>query len=126
MRRCSTRGCHGRASGAAGGGDRAFAVLREAADGRRDAAEGRRPPSLMMALHIWSMAHGIASLFVQDGPSRRKLPMAAEDLLEAGVLLYLQRPRRPARQVRPALSMRSTRHARAGEHPRQLPQTLLP
>jgi hypothetical protein len=36
------------------------------------------------------MAHGIASLFVRGGPSRRKLPMAAEDLLEAGVLIYLQ------------------------------------
>ena len=44
----------------------------------------------MMALHIWSMAHGIAALFVRDSPSRRKLPMPAEDLLEAGVLIYLQ------------------------------------
>ncbi len=71
--------------------DRAFAVLREAAD--QVAAmlpKGRRPPSLMMALHIWSIAHGIASLFVKEGPARRKLPMPAEDLLEAGVLLYLQ------------------------------------
>lgn len=72
-------------------GDRAFAVLREAADGvAATLPKGRRPPSLMMALHIWSMAHGIASLFVREGPGRRKLPMAAEDLLEAGVLLYLQ------------------------------------
>jgi AcrR family transcriptional regulator len=72
-------------------GDRAFGVLREAAD--RLAAtvpKERRPPSLMMALHIWAMAHGVASLFVRDVPSRRKLPMKAEDLLEAGVLLYLQ------------------------------------
>jgi hypothetical protein len=29
-------------------------------------------------------------LFVRPDPSRRKLPMSAEDLLEAGVLLYLQ------------------------------------
>jgi AcrR family transcriptional regulator len=72
-------------------GDRAFAVLREAADQvAATLPKGRRPPSLMMALHIWAMAHGIASLFVRQGPSRRKLPMAAEDLLEAGVLLYLQ------------------------------------
>jgi AcrR family transcriptional regulator len=72
-------------------GDRAFAVLREAADHvAATVPRGRRPPSLMMALHIWAMAHGIASLFVREGPSRRKLPMAAEDLLEAGVLLYLQ------------------------------------
>jgi AcrR family transcriptional regulator len=71
--------------------DRAFAVLREAADKvSATLPPGHRPPSLMMALHIWAMAHGIASLFVRDGPSRRKLPMPPEDLLEAGVLLYLQ------------------------------------
>jgi len=71
--------------------DRAFGVLREAAD-RLTAAlpPGRRPPSLMMALHVWAMAHGIASLFVRADPSRRKLPMSPEELLEAGVLLYLQ------------------------------------
>jgi len=72
-------------------GDRAFGALREAADQvAATLPKGRRPPSLMMALHIWAMAHGIASLFVRERPSRRKLPMAAEDLLEAGVLLYLQ------------------------------------
>ncbi|OJW28656.1 MAG: TetR family transcriptional regulator [Rhodospirillales bacterium 69-11] len=79
------------APGLQSAGDRAFAVLREAAD--RLAAgvpRDRRPPALMMALHVWSMAHGIASLFVRPDPSRRKLPMTAEELLEAGVLIYLQ------------------------------------
>src|SRR5277367_5487516 len=77
--------------GLSAAGDRAFGVLREAAD-RLTAAlpPARRPPSLMMALHIWAMAHGIASLFVRADPSRRKLPMSPEDLLEAGILLYLQ------------------------------------
>ena len=71
--------------------DRAFGVLRDAADHvAATLPKGRRPPSMMMALHLWSMAHGIASLFVKEGPSRRRLPMPAEDLLEAGVLLYLQ------------------------------------
>ena len=72
-------------------GDRAFAVLREATE-RLTAAIPRetRPPALMMALHIWSMSHGIASLFIRTDPSRRKLPMAPEELLEAGILLYLQ------------------------------------
>jgi AcrR family transcriptional regulator len=72
--------------------ERAFAVLRQAADAvvKTMPAQGR-PPSLMVALHVWSLAHGIASLFI-DGPSgsRRKLPMAPEDLLEAGLLIYLQ------------------------------------
>jgi hypothetical protein len=44
----------------------------------------------MMALHIWSMSHGIASLFGRGDAARRKLPMSAEDLLEAGVLIYLR------------------------------------
>jgi hypothetical protein len=72
-------------------GDRAFAVLREAAD-RLTATlpKETRPPSLMMALHVWALSHGIASLFVRADPSRRKLPMSPEDLLEAAVLVYLQ------------------------------------
>lgn len=72
-------------------GDRAFAELREAAERLcADLPMAGRPPSLMIALHIWSLAHGVASLFVRPDPSRRKLPMPPEELLEAGVLLYLQ------------------------------------
>ncbi len=44
----------------------------------------------MVALHVWAMSHGIASLFCRPDAGRRKLPMSAEELLEAGVLLYLQ------------------------------------
>jgi hypothetical protein len=36
------------------------------------------------------MAHGIAALFGGRNAGKRKLPMPAEDLLEAGVLLYLR------------------------------------
>lgn len=72
-------------------GDRAFGVLREATERLiARAPEGRRPPALMVALHVWSMAHGIASLFCRPDRSRRKLPMTPEDLLEAGLLIYLQ------------------------------------
>jgi AcrR family transcriptional regulator len=72
-------------------GDRAFGVLREAAE-RLGAGlpRERRPPALMVALHVWAMSHGVASLFVRAGNARRKLPMAPEELLEAGVLVYLQ------------------------------------
>jgi hypothetical protein len=45
---------------------------------------------MMMALHIWSMSHGVASLFGRGDAARRKLPMSAEDLLEAEVLIYLR------------------------------------
>jgi hypothetical protein len=50
----------------------------------------RRPPALMVALHVWSLSHGIASLFVRADPARRRLPMSPEELLEAAVLIYLQ------------------------------------
>lgn len=72
-------------------GDRAFAVLRGAAE--RLCAQlppKTRPPALMVALHIWAMAHGIASLFGRGDAARRNLPMSAEELLEAEVLIYLR------------------------------------
>jgi len=73
-------------------GERAFAVIRAAAELLAALApQGTpRPPALMMALHIWSMSHGIASLFARGDAARRKLPMSAEDLLEAELLIYLR------------------------------------
>jgi AcrR family transcriptional regulator len=72
-------------------GERAFAVLRQAAEALCSALPpSRRPPSLMMALHIWAMSHGVASLFARSDRARRPLPMSPEELLEAGMLVYLQ------------------------------------
>jgi len=71
--------------------ERAFTVLRNAADALvATAPPGKRPPALMMALHIWAMSHGIASLFARGDAGRRALPMTPEELLEAGMLVYLQ------------------------------------
>ncbi len=71
-------------------GDRAFAVLREACEGVvATLPKERRPPALMMALHIWSLSHGIASLFGRGDDARRPIPMTPEELLEAAVLIYL-------------------------------------
>jgi AcrR family transcriptional regulator len=71
--------------------DRAFEVLRHASEAlcARLPPE-RRPPALMMSLHIWALSHGVASLFARGDPGRRALPMAPEELLEAGVLIYLR------------------------------------
>lgn len=70
--------------------DRAFGVLRHAAEQVVETAPaGSRPPALMVALHMWSLAHGIASLFARPDEGRRKLPMPPGDLLEAGMLVYL-------------------------------------
>jgi AcrR family transcriptional regulator len=72
-------------------GDRAFAVLRGAAERLcATAPPGGRPPALMVALHIWAMAHGTASLFGRGDGAQRTLPIAPAELLEAQVLVYLR------------------------------------
>ncbi|HWM45894.1 MAG TPA: TetR/AcrR family transcriptional regulator [Xanthobacteraceae bacterium] len=72
-------------------GERAFGVLRRAVEQLiATMPAANRPPALMMALHIWTMAHGIASLFGRGDPGRRALPMSPEELLEAAVLIYLR------------------------------------
>jgi AcrR family transcriptional regulator len=72
-------------------GERAFAVLRGASEKLIEKLPaGSRPPALMMGLHIWALSHGVASLFGRGDAARRALPMSAEELLEAGVLIYLE------------------------------------
>ncbi|HEY2682176.1 MAG TPA: TetR/AcrR family transcriptional regulator [Steroidobacteraceae bacterium] len=76
----------------AAAGERAFSIIRAAAERLAALAPPgtARPPAMMMALHIWSMSHGVASLFARGDGARRKLPMSADDLLEAEVLIYLR------------------------------------
>jgi len=72
-------------------GDRAFAVLRGASEMLVAQIPVReRPPALMVALHIWALTHGVASLFGRGDAARRTLPMSPWELLEAGFLLYLR------------------------------------
>jgi AcrR family transcriptional regulator len=72
-------------------GDRAFAVIRNASERLISGLPvGKRPPALMVALHVWSMSHGIASLFGRGDAARRPLPMSTDELLEAGMLVYLR------------------------------------
>ena len=89
--------------------ERAFGIIRAAAERLAALAPPgvARPPAMMMALHIWSMSHGVASLFGRGDAARRKLPMSPEDLLEAQVLIYLRglgfpTDRRPSAQKDPA------------------------
>jgi hypothetical protein len=76
----------------AAAGERAFGIIRAAAERLAALAPPGtpRPPAMMMALHIWSMSHGVASLFARGDGARRKLPMTPDDLLEAQVLIYLR------------------------------------
>ncbi len=71
--------------------DRAFSVLRAAAEALcAGMPAAGRPPALMVALHIWTMAHGVASLFGRGDGGHRALPMTAEELLEAQTLVYFR------------------------------------
>ena len=71
--------------------DRAFAVLRTASETLcARLPKERRPPALMMSLHVWALSHGIAALFGRADAGRRTLPMTPEELLEAAVLVYLR------------------------------------
>ncbi len=70
--------------------ERAFGILRQACETLiADLPAGQRPPALMMSLHVWAMAHGIASLFGRGDSARRNIPMTPEQLLEANMLIYL-------------------------------------
>ncbi len=70
--------------------DRAFAILKDAAtEVHAKLPADRRAPALMIALHIWSLVQGIASLFLRGDVARRNLPVTPEDLLESGILIYL-------------------------------------
>ena len=49
--------------------DRAFAVLRTASEAvAAQIPKESRPPALMISLHMWAFAHGIASLFARGDP----------------------------------------------------------
>jgi len=71
--------------------NRAFEVLRRASEALAALVPPeKRPPALMMSLHVWALSHGVASLFARGDAGRRSLPMQPEELLEAGVLVYLR------------------------------------
>ena len=70
---------------------RAFDVLQRAAAALcRQLPEEKRPPVKLVSLHIWTMAHGVASLFAQEGRAARRVPMTPEEVLESGLLIYLK------------------------------------
>lgn len=70
--------------------DRALAVLRLACEGLvRHLPPDRRPPVHMMTYHLWAMAYGITELYGTED-ARRRAPIAAADMLEAGAAVYLR------------------------------------
>ena len=49
----------------------------------------KRPPASMFSAHIWAMSHGVVELFTRGNPGA-KSPFPAEELLEAGIGIYLR------------------------------------
>ncbi|MGL4310616.1 MAG: TetR/AcrR family transcriptional regulator [Paracoccaceae bacterium] len=47
----------------------------------------RRPPPSMVSAHVWAMSHGVVELYMRGAA---KSPFAPEDLLEAGIGIYLR------------------------------------
>lgn len=71
--------------------DRAFRALNRSCEAlAAQMPEAKRPPVLMMSYHIWAMTHGVTALFGRTDDGRRKAPITAEDLLEAGAAIYLR------------------------------------
>ncbi len=69
---------------------RASAVLERAAEGlSQRIPPKKRPPPQMVSAHIWAMSHGVVELFARGGPGRRS-PFPPEELLEAGIGIYLR------------------------------------
>jgi AcrR family transcriptional regulator len=69
---------------------RSRAVLERAAEAlSRHIPADRRPPPAMFSAHIWAMSHGVVELFARGRPGAQS-PFPPEDLLEAGIGIYLR------------------------------------
>ena len=69
---------------------RARGVLERAAENlSQHMPEAKRPPSTMFSAHIWAMSHGVVELFMRGSPGSQS-PYKPEDLLEAGIGIYLR------------------------------------
>ena len=69
---------------------KARAVLEQAAEKlSQHLPANKRPPSSMFSAHIWAMSHGVVELYMRGAPGA-KSPVPPEDLLEAGIGIYLR------------------------------------
>jgi AcrR family transcriptional regulator len=65
-------------------------VLERAAEALSDhIPPEKRPPPSMFSAHIWAMSHGVVELFARGEPGANA-PFPPEDLLEAGIGIYLR------------------------------------
>ena len=69
---------------------KARAVLEKAAERLSEQMPpDRRPPATMFSAHVWAMSHGVVELYMRGAPGA-KSPFTPEDLLEAGIGIYLR------------------------------------
>lgn len=69
---------------------KARAVLERAAESlSQHLPAAKRPPGTMVSAHIWAMSHGVVELYMRGAPMARS-PFPPEDLLEAGIGIYLR------------------------------------
>lgn len=69
--------------------NKARGVLERAALGlSQHMAPEKRPPATMFSAHIWALSHGVVELFMRGNGA--KSPFTPEDLLEAGIGIYLR------------------------------------
>ena len=69
---------------------KARAVLEKAAEKLSEQMPAdRRPPATMFSAHVWAMSHGVVELYMRGAPGA-KSPFTPEDLLEAGIGIYLR------------------------------------
>lgn len=64
-------------------------LVRAADDLSQRLPPDRRPPTEMFAAHVSAMSHGIVELYARGTPGARG-PFSPEDLLEAGIGIYLR------------------------------------
>lgn len=70
--------------------DRAQGVLLRAADALASRMpQDRRPPSRMVANHVWALSHGVVELFSRGKPGGRS-SVEPSEMLESGVIIYLR------------------------------------
>lgn len=65
------------------------ALTRAAAALTEQLPPDRRPPASMISAHAWALSHGVVELFARGAPGARS-PFPPEDLLEAGIGIYLR------------------------------------
>lgn len=69
---------------------KARAVLEKAAEKLSEQMPAdRRPPATMFSAHVWAVSHGVVELYMRGAPGA-KSPFTPEDLLEAGIGIYLR------------------------------------